>query len=118
MKSQNRVIRQYEIMQITTPGAARLICLLHEKAVYFIKKGMIINSTQMISKAQNLIAVLDMSLRDVDEVSSLLHNLYSYSYHLLDKKDRASLKNACLIMNHLKVTFCTLSRHTAGSDRL
>ncbi|KMQ51890.1 hypothetical protein CHISP_1145 [Chitinispirillum alkaliphilum] len=115
--SRNPEIAQlYNRMQISTSSNPHLICTLHQKILLLIKKFSKTNNQQHIITAQNLLATLSMSLKETDQISVLIQNLYSYCYELLEKKNTDSLNNAGRVIEILEETFSRLCGTNTTED--
>jgi flagellar biosynthetic protein FliS len=104
----------YAQVQIDTSTQPRLICMLHEKCVQLIRVHIDNNSPHQTSnsiQAQNILAQLERSLKQDDEVADGLFYLYDYCYCQLEKADKKSSTSAMSIMSQVRDTFERLSRN-------
>lgn len=105
--------KYYAKMQIDTSAKPRLICMLHEKCVQLIRQhldGTHGNSLALLVNAQNILAQLERSLKQTDDVSEGLFYLYDYCYCQIEKSDTASLNAALKIMISIRDTFEQLGK--------
>jgi flagellar biosynthetic protein FliS len=102
----------YANVQIETAPIRRAICMLHEKCVLFISNAIDFpdKKQEFVTKAQNIITQLIMSLKIEDEVSKSLYILYEYCYALLEHSSKEKLINAGNIMAILRDTFNYLNK--------
>jgi len=103
----------YAQVQIDTSTKPRLLCMLHERCVQLIRQHCENNisglSPQLIN-AQNIIAQLERSLVQDDDVSEGLFYLYDYCYCQIEKADRPSVNSALSIMINIRDTFELLTK--------
>jgi flagellar biosynthetic protein FliS len=105
--------KYYAKMQIETAAKPKLICMLHEKCVQLIRQhldGSHGSSLTLLVNAQNIIAQLERSLKQTDDVSEGLFYLYDYCYCQIEKSDTASLNSALNIMTSIRDTFEHLAK--------
>lgn len=98
----------YSDMQIDTSSAARIICMLHERCVQLMRQhidGNIKGMSNYLIKAQNIIAQLEHSLKQTDDVSEGLFYLYDYAYCQIEKADTVSVNSAIRFMSSIRNTF-------------
>jgi flagellin-specific chaperone FliS len=103
----------YSDMQIQTAGKLKSLQLLHEAGGKFAREA--INNSdrrkELIIKAQNILAQLQMTLRLQDQaVAELLFYEYDYMFTLLQKGDETSLRNVGMLFDHLLLTFRMMGR--------
>jgi flagellar biosynthetic protein FliS len=104
----------YAQVQIDTSTQPRLICMLHEKCVQLIRHHIDTDSPHQTSdsvQAQNILAQLERSLKQDDEVADGLFFLYDYCYCQLEKADKQSSTSAMSIMSGIRDTFEQLSKN-------
>ncbi len=105
-----RAARYYGRMQIQTAGLKRLICLLHEKSLMYIQRGLLQGSKGDIAKAQNIIYQLELAVKRKDDLSDVLAELYTYCYDLLESSDPQKVENSRQIIEILSSSFQKLYR--------
>ncbi len=85
-----------------------------KKAVYFIENKDIENAHKSITKVQDIVSLLDGSLKMKYDVANNLTSLYSFFKEQLItaniKKDAEILRNLIPLMSELKETFSELSK--------
>lgn len=105
--------KYYARIQIETSAKPRIICMLHDHCVKLMRQVSDANdySEKAAIQAQNILAQLERSLKQEDNVSEGLFHLYDYCYCLLEKPDVQSAKKALAIMVTLRDTFEHLARN-------
>ena len=106
--------KYYARVQIETSPKPRLICMLHDKCVQLIRRYLEGNggaSQTLLINAQNILAQLERSLKQSDDVSEGLFYLYDYCYCQIEKSDTASLNSALNIMTNIRDTFENLLKN-------
>lgn len=106
----NRAAQHYSSMRIQTAGLQKLICLIHEKSLFYLKKGLTEGKKSDFEKAQNLIFQLELSVDRKDDLSNLLAELYAHCYHLLETCRKADVNQAQRLIEDLHSTFEQLFR--------
>ncbi|MFP4162509.1 MAG: hypothetical protein ACLFQB_01390 [Chitinispirillaceae bacterium] len=108
----SNAVNHYSNMQIQTTGLKKLICLIHEKTIFYIKKGMDEGQRRDLEKAQNLIYQLEIAIDRKDDYSDLLAEIYSYCYHLIETHQLDNINQAKELMEILCSTFDRLFRES------
>jgi flagellar biosynthetic protein FliS len=81
------IAQLYQRIQIETAGKGKLVTILHEKCVSLIREAFLQsekNRRETLDKAQNILALLQRSLRIEDEVSQSIFYIYDYAYILVE----------------------------------
>ncbi len=106
-------IQTYTRMRIQSASHERLICMLHEKCCINLKQALETDPSvtrPLLDKAQDILAVLQRSLKPGDFVSEALYHIYDYCLRLCKQGTRPEIKRAETIMNILKKTFGQLGK--------
>ncbi|MFP4013997.1 MAG: flagellar protein FliS [Chitinispirillaceae bacterium] len=106
----NKIAQHYSHMRIQTAGLQKLICMIHEKSLFYIRKGLSEGKKSDLERAQNLIYQLELAIDRKDDCSSLLAQLYAHCYHLLDTCRKADIDQARILMEELRGAFEQLFR--------
>ncbi|MDD5672602.1 MAG: flagellar protein FliS [Chitinivibrionales bacterium] len=102
----------YSRVQILSASKARLLCMLHEKCLFFCIK-LRNNGAEfpvLAPRIQNILAQLQMSLIVNDTVSKGLFYLYDYCYVRLNAPDPDAVENVFDVMLVLFETFSRIAR--------
>jgi len=103
-------IAKYEAMRIATTSLKGLVCLLHERALVLIKKGLEGGGDgRDLERAQNLIFQLELAVDREEDASRVLADLYAYCYYLLEMPDPRSVTVAKKILETLSEEFRRLA---------
>lgn len=113
--------QQYMKQSVSTMTPVQLLVALYEKAeqelqkaVYYIEKNDIEKANASINKVEDIISMLDGSLKMKYEISNNLTALYTYfKERLIEaniKKDAEIIKELIPFMTELKLTFTEVSR--------
>jgi len=102
-------IAKYEAMRIATTSLKGLVCLLHERTLVLIKKGLEGGDRRDIERAQNLIFQLELAVDREEDASRVLADLYAYCYYLLERPDPPSVTVAKKILETLSEEFNRLA---------
>jgi len=104
-------VDNYETLRIKTTSLKGLVCLLHDRTLLLIKKGMEEGSKRDIERAQNLIFQLELAVDRDEDASHVLADLYAYCYYLLERTDAQSVTAARKIIETLSGAFNALAGH-------
>ena len=106
-------IDTYTRMQVETASHARLVCLLHNQCVLHLRQAELTESSRrdQLNRAQNILVLLQQSLKNTDATSRTLFHLYDYCYCLLEKGNDSEIINAGAILDILRQTFDHLQKH-------
>ncbi|MDR0330806.1 MAG: flagellar protein FliS [Chitinispirillales bacterium] len=104
-------VAQYDVTRIRTTSLKGLVCLLHDRTLSFIKKGLEEGNRREIEKAQNLIFQLELAVNKNEDASTVLADLYAYCYYLLEKTDTQSVIVARKIIETLSEAFGQLAKY-------
>lgn len=102
-------VAKYEAMRIATTSLKGLVCLLHERTLVLIKKGLEDGDKRDIERAQNLIFQLELAVDREEDASRVLADLYAYCYYLLERPDPPSVTVAKKILETLSEEFKRLA---------
>lgn len=113
--------QQFMKQSVSTMTPVQLLVALYEKAeqelnkaVYYIEKNDIEKANNSINKVEDIISMLDGSLKMKYEISNNLTALYTYfKERLIEaniKKDAEIIKEIIPFMTELKLTFTEVSR--------
>jgi flagellar biosynthetic protein FliS len=100
--------------QIETASKKKAIYLLHEQCLFFILKTQSINKQKnhiFLTKAQNIITQLQLSLQIYDSISLSLFYLYNYCYFCLERGNNQDIRNAYEIFGILRDVFRKLLKN-------
>ncbi len=112
--SPNDEIRVYSRTQIETASQPKLICMLHDQCVLQLRHARSIDQSlrrPLLDRVQNMLVILQRSLKITDATSQSLFHLYDYCYCLLEYDARDELTNAQRIIDTLRQTFEELQKH-------
>jgi flagellar biosynthetic protein FliS len=113
MSTKDKHIQDYTRIQVQTATHARVICMLHEKCEQLIRLAISSDDRDrrlQLDHAQNIIAQLERSLVDGDQVSRSLYLLYDYCYCSLEGGDASSFRKALQVIVSLRDTFSLLNK--------
>lgn len=105
--------RIYSQTQIGTASHARLVCLLHEHCAGTLRHALGVDPPQrraLLDRAQNILVLLQRSLKLDDTTANGLFHLYDYCYCLCEHDAQAELTNAYMIIDGLYRTFDKLQK--------
>lgn len=106
--TQFHIARIYQRMQIETAPRGKLIVMLHEKSITLSKEAVSqagIERRTTLDTAQNILVLLQRSLRIEDEVSQSLFYIYDYVYALLEKGGNEECRKAIQVMTVISDAF-------------
>ena len=121
--------QQYKNTQIQTASQERLLIMLYEGAIKFIKQGKLAfgegeydNGNEYIKRSQDIVSELMSSLNfESGEVANNLFVLYEYIYHRLVqaniKKDTDILDEVIGMLNSLKETWVQVFMNTRKQNK-
>ena len=107
-------VYNYTKLQIETASQRRLICMLHEQCVVQLRQALQTNDTlrrQLLDKVQNILVILQRSLKLNDATSKSLFHLYDYCYCKLERDTAPDISNTMNILDILRQTFNQLLKH-------
>jgi flagellin-specific chaperone FliS len=102
-------VAKYEAMRIATTSLKGLVCLLHERTLVLIKKGLEDGDRRDMERAQNLIFQLELAVDRDEDASKVLADLYAYCYYLLEMPSPQSVTVAKRILETLSEEFNRLA---------
>ncbi len=111
MTTTSDIARQYSRMQLETAPHAQIIWLMHVKAAQLVKQAITAEiglRRFLLTRAQNLLAELESSLKVDDEISKGIFYLYDYCYCLLDTEIPDNHRLAYQVLSRLRDTFSAL----------
>jgi flagellin-specific chaperone FliS len=100
-------------MQIETASQPRLICILHDQCALQLRhvlSGELKDHRTLLDKSQNILVLLQRSLKQTDATSRSLFHLYDYCYCMLEKDDPDAIEKTLGIINTLRLTFKQLRK--------
>jgi flagellin-specific chaperone FliS len=106
-------IATYSRMQIETASHARLVCILHEQCSLRLRQARQTAGSRrvLLDNIQNMLIVLQQSVKKTDATSRTLLHLYDYCYCLLEEEGSAGIDNVISIIDPLRQTFDHLQKH-------
>lgn len=116
MKSNEKHIQDYSRIQVQTANHARAICMLHEKCEQLIRLAISSDDQKgrlQLDRAQNIIAQLERSLSEGDQISRSLYLLYDYCYCSLESGIASDSRKALQVISSLRDTFTILNKKQA-----
>ena len=102
------ISRHYLRMQVETAPRSKQLVMLHERCVLLAKESMALSGPQRrstLNTAQNIIALLQRSLRINDEVSQSLFYVYDYAYSLLETGGNEECRNMIRVFGVISDAF-------------
>ncbi|MBN1306500.1 MAG: flagellar protein FliS [Chitinispirillaceae bacterium] len=116
MKPAHRDTAQYYLrMQIETASHPRLVCMLHEQCCLQLRQALGTDPAlrrPLLDRAQNMLILLQRSLKPADAIAKGLFHLYDYCYCLLEHESTAEMIHARGIIDTLRRTFDQLRRRS------
>ncbi|MBN1577230.1 MAG: flagellar protein FliS [Chitinispirillaceae bacterium] len=112
--SQTDPTQVYLRMQIGTASHQRLVCMLHEQCSLQLRQALEIDPSLRrppLDRVQNMLVLLQRSLKPADATAKGLFHLYDYCYCLLEHDTATELIHARGIIDTLRQTFDQLRRH-------
>jgi flagellin-specific chaperone FliS len=104
-------IARYDATRINTTSLKGLVCLLHQRTLVLIRRGLEGGDGRDIERAQNLIFQLELAVDREEDASRVLADLYAYCYYLLELPDPRSVTVARRILETLSEAFSGLAGH-------
>jgi flagellin-specific chaperone FliS len=111
MTTATEIARHYSRMRLETAPHQQIIWLMHARAAQFVKQAATVEAGLrrfLLTRAQNLLAELETSLKVDDEISKGLFYLYDYCYCLIDTDNPENHKLAHRVLSTLRDTFGAL----------
>lgn len=111
MATQSEIAGHYARMRLETASHERIIWQIHAKCGQLMAQAASADPAHqrmLLTRAQNLLAELEGSLKITDEISKSLFYLYDYCYCLLDSDDPKSHDLARKIISRLRDAFAVL----------
>jgi flagellar biosynthetic protein FliS len=110
--TQSDVADYYFRTQIETASKGKIICMLHERCIFFLLKihSEAAEKKFFLLKVQNILTQLQLALRIQDPISQSLFYLYDYCYLCLEHGNEQDISNAIEILGMLYNTFRQLAR--------
>lgn len=113
MSTKDKHIQDYTRIQVQTATHARVICMLHEKCEQLIRLAIsseVQDRRLQLDHAQNIIAQLERSLVNSDQVSKSLYLLYDYCYCSLESGVSSDCVKALGVIASLRDIFNFLNK--------
>lgn len=107
-------VAKYDSMRINTTSLKGLVCLLHDRTLMLIRRGLEDGDRRDIERAQNLIFQLELAVDREEDASQVLADLYAYCYYLLERPDTQSVTVARKILETLSEAFNGLAKYRKG----
>jgi flagellin-specific chaperone FliS len=107
-------IARYDATRINTTSLKGLVCLLHQRALVLIRRGLESGGWRDVERAQNLIFQLELAVDREEDASRVLADLYAYCYYLLERPDPRSVTVARRILEALAEAFNGLAGRRKG----
>ena len=104
----------YHRMQIETASIPSLVCMLHEQCALHLRQAMGSDSPlrrSLLDNVQNMLVLLQRSLKPIDAIAKGLYHLYDYCYCLCEHESKTELEHAVKIIDTLRWTFDELRRN-------
>ena len=111
MNTTSDIARHYSRMQLETAPHPQIIWQMHVKAAQLVKQAATVETgirRFLLTRAQNLLAELESSLKVNDEISKGIFYLYDYCYCLLDSDSAENHRLAYNLLSTLRDTFGAL----------
>ena len=106
-------IDTYARMRVETASHSRVVCMLHDRCTMQLRQARQENNgkRELLDKTQNILVLLQHSLKQSDATSRSLYHLYDYCYCLLESGTASEIANAYSLLNMLRQTFNYLQKH-------
>ena len=101
-------------MQIETASIPHLVCMLHEQCALHLRQALRNDSSlrrPLLDRVQNILVLLQRSLKPTDAATKGLYHLYDYCYCLCEHHGDTELTHAGKIIDTLRQTFDELRRN-------
>ncbi len=106
-------IREYTRLQVETAPVSGLVCMLHSRCAVLLRQALLDERAfrrPVLDKAQNILALLQRSLKGNDATSRTLFHLYDYCYCRLEGEIAMELEHALAIIESLAEVFDNLRK--------
>lgn len=106
-------IDTYSRMRVETASHSRIVCMLHDRCAMQLRQIRQGNDEKrkLLDRTQNILVLLQHSLKKNDATSRSLYHLYDYCYCLLESGTSSEITNAYALLNTLRQTFNYLQKH-------
>ena len=103
----------YSRMRVETASHARVICMLHDRCTMQHRQARqeTDHTRDLLDRTQNILVLLQHSLKQTDATSRSLYHLYDYCYCLLESGSDREIANAYTLLNTVRQTFNYLQKH-------